>query len=712
MDSRAVRMTRRFSLLWIPAVILLAASAWLLLPRPRGRVPHTVLTPEERAWLDANRDNITLYYNTDFPPIEFASPDGSGFTGLGADVVSAVERRLGVTFRKIPCNDWNRHLEALARGECAIAPTIVRTPERESYAFFTEPYASVPVVIITDRAHREDLTLDLLDGFRVAVVSGFATEGYVRERNRGRFQVVPVHNVPDGLRAVSFGEVDALVENLAVAAYYTDLEGLSNLRVAGTTEFFFDWSIGVSARYPLLFSAVRKALRDIPQSELEAAQKKWISMETHRGFSPETRRILGFSALAVTLMLAGLAAVAVFLRRRLNEKVRSLQKAQQEILEQSRLLQHAEKMEALGTLAGGVAHDFNNLLQVIGGYTQLLLARRDTDDQDRKELSQILGASRRAAALVNQLLTFGRKVDSRKVPLDLNSEVQKAVDILRQTIPRMIDIRLDLDPELPRVSADPLQMEQILLNLAGNSVDAMPEGGELYFGTCQVPPDSRELPEGLRHRAFVRLSVRDTGCGMDSETMNCIFDPFFTTKEQGRGTGLGLASVYGIVQSHQGFVRCASAPDEGTLFTVFLPAVSGEPDEFPGGGSKTPGIVRGAGTVLVVEDEPEILKQTGEYLRSLGYEVLAASSGEEALEIHCSRPAIDLVLLDLNMPGMGGRRCLRELLGRDPRLRVVIVSGHSAIGGETLPGARSFLAKPYRLGELAEGVRKALEDEA
>lgn len=704
-----MRITRRFALLWIPAAILLAAAAWLLIPRSGGKVPETVLTPEERAWLDENRESITLYYNTDFPPIEFASPDGRGFTGLGADVISAVERRLGVTFRKIPCDDWNVHLEALARGECAIAPTIVRTPEREGYALFTDPYASVPVVIITARTHRENLTLDGLEGFRVAVVSGFATEGYVRERNRGRFLVVPVHNVPDGLRAVSFGEVDALVENLAVAAYYTDLEGLSNLRVAGTTEYFFDWSIGVSGRYPLLFSAVQKALRDIPQSELEAMQKKWISMEVHRGLSPETRRTLGLMALAVTLMLAGLAAVAVFLRRRLNEKVKSLQKAQQELLEQARLLQHAEKMEALGTLAGGIAHDFNNLLQVIGGYTQLLLARSETDDPDRQELSQILGASRRAAALVNQLLTFGRKVESRKVPLNLNAEVEKAAGILRQTIPRMITIRLDLDPELPPVNADPLQMEQVLLNLAGNSVDAMPDGGELHFGTSAVPADSSELPENLRQGAFVKLSVRDTGCGMDSETMNCIFDPFFTTKEQGRGTGLGLASVYGIVQSHQGFVRCASTEGKGTLFTVFLPAAPEVPDGQRGGEREPEGNAPGTGTVLVVEDEPEILEQTGEYLRSQGYEVLAASRGEEALLILGARGHVDLVLLDLNMPGMGGRRCLREMLRRDPGLRVIIVSGHSAIGGETLPGTRSFLAKPYRLSELAERIRKVLE---
>jgi len=688
---------------------VLAAAVFL----PRHGAERTVLSPEERAWLDANCDSLFLYFNTDFPPIEFISPEGE-FAGLGADVIAAVEERLGVTFPRRPCSDWNRHLEALASGECAIAPTIVRTPDREEYAFFSQPYARVPVVIISTRSKQDLESLDDLAGLDVAVVSGYATEQYVRTVNNDRYHVIPKWNVPDGLRAVSFGEVDAFVENLAVAAYYTDREGLSNLRVSGTTDFFFDWSIGVSRRYPLLSSAIRKALADIPPSELEAMQRCWISMETHQGLSPEAIRTLGLAALFVGALLVGLTVITLFLKRRLNEKVQSLQEAQQELLAQSQRLQHAEKMEALGTLAGGIAHDFNNILQIISGYAQLMMARNTGDEPGSDELAQILGASRRAAALINQLLAFSRKMESRKVPLNINREIANASHILKQTIPRMIGIRLALAPALRIVKADPVQIEQILLNLAANAVDAMPDGGSLLFATANVDLDGamcRELGD-VAAGEFVMFSVSDSGKGIPGEIIDKVFNPFFTTKEPGKGTGLGLSSTYGIVKNHDGCIRCRSEEGRGTSFEVFLPAspVQMEPDSRD---ENLAGVQsRGDETILVVDDEPGILEQTREFLSMSGYTVLTAESGERALEVFGKNPGTDLVLLDLNMPGMGGYRCLSELLKLSPTLKVLIVSGHSAFGqyGENLTrGASGFLGKPYRMEELAVRVREVLD---
>lgn len=697
----------------LPGLALFCFALAAVVFFPRHRVGRTVLTPEERAWLDANCDSLFLYFNTDFPPIEFISPEGE-FTGLGADVIAAVEERLRVAFPRRPCSDWNRHLEALASGECAIAPTIVRTPDREEYAFFSQPYARVPVVIISTRTKQALESLDALEGLDVAVVSGYATEQYLRTVNNGRYQVIPKWNVPDGLRAVSFGEVDAFVENLAVAAYYTDLEGLSNLRVSGTTDFYFDWSIGVSRRYPLLSSAIRKALADIPPSELEAMQRDWISMEAHQGLSPETIRTLGLAALFVGALLVGLTVITLFLKRRLNEKVRSLQEAQQELLAQSHRLQHAEKMEALGTLAGGIAHDFNNILQIITGYAQLMIARNSDDEPGSDELAQILGASRRAAALINQLLAFSRKMESRKVPLDINREIANAARILKQTIPRMIGIRLSLDPALRIVEADPVQIEQILLNLAANAVDAMPDGGSLLFSTANVKLDAamcRELGD-VAAGEFVMFSMTDSGLGIPEEMIDKVFNPFFTTKEPGKGTGLGLSSAYGIVKNHDGCIRCRSQEGRGTSFEVFLPASAAQigPDSRK---ENHAGVQpRGDETILVVDDEPGILEQTREFLSMSGYTLLTAESGERALEVFGENPGTDLVLLDLNMPGMGGYRCLSELLKLNPALKVLIVSGHSAFGqyGENLTsGASGFLGKPYRMEELAARVREVLD---
>jgi signal transduction histidine kinase len=705
------RLRRRNALLPALALVFFVLAAIVILPGHRAS--RTVLTPEERAWLDANSDSLFLYFNTDFPPIEFMSPGGE-FIGLGADVMAAIEERLGVTFPRRPCADWNRHLEALASGECAIAPTIVSTPEREEFAFFSRPYARVPVVIISTRSKQSPESLDDLAGLDVAVVSGYATEQYVRSLNQGRYEVIPLWNVPEGLRAVSFGEVDAFVENLAVAAYYTDREGLSNLRVSGTTDFYFEWSIGVSREYPLLYSALRKALADIPQSELEAMQKGWISMEAQQSLSPEARKTIGLVALFVGALLVGLTVITLFLRRRLFEKVKSLEKAQLELLEQSQRLQHAEKMEALGTLAGGIAHDFNNILQIISGYAQLMIARNTGCESASSELVQILGASRRAAALINQLLAFSRKMESRKVALDLNREITNAARILGQTIPRMIAIRLSLEPALRVVKADPVQIEQILLNLAANAVDAMPDGGTLQFRTANAVVDGamcRELGD-IKAGEYVVFSVTDSGLGIPDDMIDKVFNPFFTTKEPGKGTGLGLSSAYGIVKNHDGCIRCTSAAGRGTTFDLFLPAAPLQTGADSGDENHVGLLPRGDETILVVDDEPGILEQTREFLSMSGYRVLIAGSGEQALEVYGNNSGLDLVLLDLNMPGMGGYRCLSELLELNPALKVLIVSGHSAFGhyGENLTsGARGFLGKPYRMAELAARVREVLD---
>ena len=305
------------------------------------------LTPEERAWLDRNPEKLTLWYNIEFPPIEFASESGA-FTGMGADIVSRIEERLGVSFIKSPSDDWNRHLAALENGECAVAPTIVATRERRRYAFFTSPYATVPVVIITHNAHRGDLALAGLAGRRVAVVSGFATETYLRDMVSGRFEVVPVANVVEGLRSVSFGQVDAFVENLAVAAYYIEKEGIPNLRVAGSTDYAFAWSIGVSLEYPLLCTSIQKALDAIAETEIDAVRKKWITLGTGQGLDPATRRLLQVIGIFTALLLIGLACITFLLKRSLKEKTANLEAAQLEILKQTEILRLATEATQAG----------------------------------------------------------------------------------------------------------------------------------------------------------------------------------------------------------------------------------------------------------------------------------------------------------------------------------------------------------------------------
>ncbi|TVR01389.1 MAG: PAS domain S-box protein [Desulfovibrionales bacterium] len=384
---------------------------------------------------------------------------------------------------------------------------------------------------------------------------------------------------------------------------------------------------------------------------------------------------------------------------------------------QAQLLQ-AQKMESVGILAGGVAHDFNNLLHVMRGNIEMFLEEMPEDHREASRLNIVTNAMDRAELLVQQLLLFSRKIKTNRAPVDVNQEVKNTVQMLERTIPKMVALELHLNPEAWPIFGDPVQIEQVLLNLANNAVDAMPEGGQLTIETSNVvlrEQGAGDTCEGIRGGRHVLLKVSDTGCGMDQIALKHVFDPFFTTKEVDKGTGLGLASAYGIVKAHGGHIYCDSEPGAGTSFRVYLPAL--EPDKAVTASQPEPShqkiLPQGRNaTILVVDDDPQIRELTQEALEMFGYIVILASTGEEALAAYNEHgQAIDLVLLDLNMPGMGGNHCLQELLRRDPQIKVIIASGYTsaAHGKDALVlGARRFLGKPYRLQEMATVVQEVL----
>ena len=382
----------------------------------------------------------------------------------------------------------------------------------------------------------------------------------------------------------------------------------------------------------------------------------------------------------------------------------------------AQLLQ-AQKMEAIGTLAGGVAHDFNNLLQAVQGYAELLLAGKRREEPGYRELHQIVHAAKRGGELTRQLLTFSRKLESTLRPVDLNREIQEVYKLLTRTIPKMIEIELRLADDLRTIYADPVQVEQVIMNLAINAKDAMPEGGKLSIETRNVRLDwrhSRNHP-GVEPGLYSLLVVTDTGHGMDQETLEHVFEPFFTTKGVGRGTGLGLATVYGIVKSHGGHIACTSEFGAGARFDVYLPVADEEEEKVPEVRDTEVPAGWGSETILLVDDETSVAGLAIEMLDKSGYTVLAASDGETALRIYEKEgERIALVILDLIMPGMGGSRCLEELVRMNPQIRVIVASGVVADGyrQEVLDaGARDFLQKPYEMNELVRRVRNVLDEE-
>ncbi|MHC1742774.1 MAG: ATP-binding protein [Syntrophobacteraceae bacterium] len=376
-------------------------------------------------------------------------------------------------------------------------------------------------------------------------------------------------------------------------------------------------------------------------------------------------------------------------------------------------LRQAHKMEAVGTLAGGIAHDFNNLLQAIQGFTELLLLESGPGKKGYAELEEIERAARRGGELTRQLLTFSRKVESRLEPVDLNETVEHVRRLLERTIPKMIRIELRLNGNLRRVRADAAQIEQVLMNLAVNARDAMPEGGTLCIETANVMLDEehrRSQPE-TSPGDYVLLLVSDTGHGMDMSTREHIFDPFFTTKEVGKGTGLGLAMVYGIVKSHGGYVTCESRPAEGTAFRIYFPAIKPVTVISPAA-VEEPAQQPGTGTILLVDDDDAVRSLGERILVKYGYSVIGATDGESALRIYEERKdSIDLVVLDLIMPGIGGKQCLQGLMKMDASVKVLVTSGDSATAqmeGLSEIGATDVLRKPYDVQHFLKLVRQIL----
>jgi hypothetical protein len=372
----------------------------------------------------------------------------------------------------------------------------------------------------------------------------------------------------------------------------------------------------------------------------------------------------------------------------------------------------AQKMEAVGTLAGGIAHDFNNLLTVISGYSYMLKESLTDDRKLAEDIGQIEQAAEKAAALTRQLLAFSRRQVLEPKTIVLNDVVRGMEKMLRRVIGEDIELITVPSPDLGLVRADPGQIEQVLMNLAVNARDAMPKGGKLVFETENVELDEAYARShmGARTGSYVQLAVSDTGTGMDAETMSHIFEPFFTTKGMGRGTGLGLSTVYGIVKQSGGYIWAYSEPGHGTTFKIYLPLVQGESESKPAE-SREPAR-HGSSTVLLVEDDEAVRDLATRILRQHGYSVLPASGGAEA-ELLCRRfeGKIHLLVTDVVMPGMSGAKLARRLRRQRPEIRVLFISGYTdnVLQHGILKSNTAFLQKPFSAHSLAEKVASVLE---
>jgi len=375
-------------------------------------------------------------------------------------------------------------------------------------------------------------------------------------------------------------------------------------------------------------------------------------------------------------------------------------------------LRVAQKMEAVGRLAGGIAHDFNNLLTVIKGYSEILHDQLQGDAVNLKIINEISRAASRAASLIAQLLAFSRRQVVQSRAVDLNQSILRVQSMLARLVGEDITIELQLDSNLWNVKMDPAQVDQILINLTANARDAMPHGGRISIQTenreeGMVPARQPDLTSGQH----VRLSFSDNGSGMDSGTLTHIFEPFFTTKQMGKGTGLGLATVYGIVRQSGGQINVTSEPGRGTTFTLDFPRSTEEMPAFPSApqGRK----LQGSEKILLVEDEAGVRRMLAEFMRKHGYLVHEAANASEALKIAASQP-IDLLITDIVMPGANGCDLALSLTKTHPRMHIIFMSGyiqHAALQDALLQPGTSFIQKPFSLEDIVLKMRENFDQD-
>ena len=375
-------------------------------------------------------------------------------------------------------------------------------------------------------------------------------------------------------------------------------------------------------------------------------------------------------------------------------------------------LRQAQKMEAIGRLAGGLAHDFNNLLGVVIGYCDLLFRKLPPDLPERAEILEIRQAAEGASGLTRQLLAFSRRQVLEPRVLDFNTIVRRAERMLKPLLGDDVSLKIQLGSDIPMVLADAGQIDQVLMNLAVNSRDAMPHGGTLTIETGVVRFDETSVPAlpGARPGEFATLAVTDTGTGMDAETIAHIFEPFFTTKEVGKGTGLGLATVYGIVQQSSGFISVSSTPEVGTTFRVHLPETTAAIPE-PQPVAAPASAPQGGGTILVVEDSAQLRELFRDVLELHGYKVLDAPNGRAAVDVAAAYPeTIDLLLTDVIMPEMNGRQLADRLLATRPGIKVMFASGYSAddLVRHGVEAGMAYMQKPFSPESLAQKVKDVL----
>ena len=670
------------------------------------------LSPAERAWI-RDHPKIRVHFEA-WPPFQILEDGRTG--GITNDYIETICGSLGIEVQYVH-KSWSEALVDVQQPRhIDVLPVLTRNREREAYLGFTRVYVSFPIVIFARQGSRFIGDLDDLHDDTIAVERDYSMHGRLLAKVPDSTLLV-VDRTSDALEAVVTGQADAYVGNLAVGSYIIQQQGLTSLKIAAPSSLgTHDQAMGVRQDWPILAELLDRGLEAITPEGHRRIRQRWLAVRYEHGLRQADiwRWVLIVVAAASVLLFIALAW-----NRRLSREIADRRRAEEEREQLEVKMRHVQRLEEIGVLAGGIAHDFNNILTTIISNAQLSLESMPGGSDSSGSINEVLKASKKAAGLCQQMLAYSGKGHFSLETLDLNSLVEELAGMLSVSISKKASLEVQLDPELKAIEGDASLLSQVVMNLITNASESL--GDE--SGSITVSTSVRECPEEtfattlghdeLAAGSYVVLEVSDSGSGMDEETVERLFDPFFTTKFAGRG--LGMAAVLGIVRSHHAAIRVESQLRKGTTFTLFFKALRRPARELRRRDSSARMLSQGSGRVLVVDDEPQVLRAVQRVLTARGFDVTIARNGREAVALFTEHvDELTCVVLDLTMPVMDGQEAFEHMREIDSSVPVVMVSGYHEVELERRfgEGARpaAFVKKPFDINDLTAVVVAATKE--
>lgn len=664
---------------------------------------------------------LRVVSDDNYPPYIFRDKSGA-LVGIIVDQWRLWEKTTGVRVELHACK-WTEALQRMHDREFDVIDTIFFSEDRARFYDFLDPYADIDVPLFFHKDLSAIRNAEDAVGFAVGAKAGDNVISILKKAGVNTIVEYPSYEAV--MRAAADGACKVFSVDRPPAFYYLNRMGVVDQFRETEPLYRGQFHRAVHKGNAEIAGLVQMGFNAIPKADLDAINDSWLGKMLHQNSSQHFWRLLfygGFVAAIVILFLGvwlGMLRRMVSLRtsellsanESLKKEISERQKAEEEKELLQNQLQQAMKMEAVGRLAGGVAHDFNNLLTAIIGNVSLASIDLPADSRVVGNLNEIEKAARSAALLTQQLLAFSRRQNIEPKVLNINEIIANLYKMLCSMAGERIELQLLTARDLGNVMLDPGQFERILINLVLNARDAMPDGGIIRMTTVNIVLSEAECSRwpDVKPGDYVRLTFSDNGVGMSEEVVDHLFEPFFTTKPRGRGTGLGLSAIYGIIRQAGGFINVSSTPGKGTIFEICMPVTmrpierEAPPSEKVEGGNET---------VLLVEDEDIVRFIGAEILKKLGYNLIEAANGREALEIFKKHGSIiDLMLTDLMMPGMTGRELAEKVREISPRTRILFTSActDDVIDGQEIADqGLNFIAKPFSLESLAIKIRSVL----